>query len=307
MQSPHKSVLLDEVVRAFSGINGTFIDCTLGYAGHSSAILQANQNVNLIACDKDDEAIRFSTKRLEIFGDRAKIYKSNFSEVIKIISASELENVRGILADIGVSSLQLDRNERGFGLNSDTLDMRMDASAQKSAYDVVNGYSQGDLAKILYEYGELKNANFIAEKIVKARQISPIKSAKELSALVGGRSVNGRSLNPAILVFQAIRIEVNDELGELRRLLESIKNANFKDCIVAIISFHSLEDRIVKQTFREWAQSCICPSVIMRCECGNNHALGEIISKKAITPTQDEIRQNSRSSCAKMRIFRIKK
>lgn len=307
MQSPHKSVLLSEVVDTFSNINGTFIDCTLGYAGHSYEILKTNKNINLIACDRDSEAINFSKAKLSNFSQRVKIYKSTFSNLIKILDKNEIKNVRGILADIGVSSLQIDKNERGFSINSDTLDMRMDKNEKISAYDIINDYSQDELSKIFFEYAELKNSRAIAQKIIKAREISPIKSAKELSQIIGNKSIGNRSVSQAILAFQAIRIEVNKELDELKNLLENIKNSPLNECIVCIISFHSLEDRIVKNTFKEWAKSCICPPQAMRCECKNNNNIGEIITKKAITPSNDEISKNSRSSCAKMRIFRIKR
>ena len=306
MQSPHISVLLDEVLDAFHGLSGTFIDCTLGYGGHSGALLEQNKNLRLIACDKDDEAIEFSKKRLENFGDRVKIYKSDFSQLIKVLSTDELKNVRGILADIGVSSLQLDKNERGFSINSDTLDMRMDRACEFSAADVINSYSQQNLAEIFSKYGELSNAKALAAKIVSARNLKKITSAKELASIIGTGRVNGRSVSPAILAFQAIRVEVNDELGELNHLLESIKSANLKECKVAIISFHSLEDRIVKNTFKSWAQSCICPPNAMRCKCGNDHAIGKILTKKAIVASQKEIAANPRSSSAKMRVFEIK-
>ncbi len=306
LQSPHVSVLLDEVVENFSGLKGIFLDCTLGYGGHSQAVLEANEDLNLIACDKDVEAIEFSKKRLASFGKRVKIFKSAFSQAIKNLSKDEIKNVRAILADIGVSSLQLDKNERGFGLNSDALDMRMDKSAPLDASEVVNFYAPSELERIFRDYGELANAKAIANKIVLARRAKPIASARELARIIGTASVKGRSVSESVLAFQAIRIEVNNELGELKDLLESIKNAGFHGCKVAIISFHSLEDRIVKNTFKSWAASCICPQGAMRCECGNNHAIGKILTKKAVCPSAAEIRRNSRSSCAKMRVFEIR-
>lgn len=305
MQIPHKSVLLNEVVSLFSDINGTFVDCTLGYAGHSEAILNANKNIKLIACDKDDEAIEFSKKRLENFKDRVKIIKSPFSKILDNLTTNELKNVRGILADIGVSSLQLDKNERGFSINSDALDMKMDKSQNLSAFDVVNSYSKDDLERIFFEYGELTNAKFLAQKIINERSKKPINTAKELTNIIGKKSVNHRSVSEAILAFQAIRIEVNNELNELKILLDNIKNSKLNDCIVCVISFHSLEDRIVKNTFKSWQKSCICPPNALRCLCGNNHEIGKIITKKAITPSDDEIKINPRSSCAKLRAFKI--
>ena len=303
MNSPHVPVLLDEVLRAFADIkSGAIVDCTLGYGGHSSAILEQNQNVNLIACDQDEEAIKFSSERLKKIGQRAQIFKSKFSEILGKVEQSQ---IRGILADIGVSSLQLDKNERGFGLKSENLDMRMDAQAKISAYDVVNFYSAKELERIFEDYGELPNPAKFAAKIIEARQSGEIKSAERLAQIIGLKGINGRSVSAATLAFQAIRIEVNNELGELQNLLQSIEDSRIDECIVAIISFHSLEDRIVKNKFRQWAQSCICPPQALRCTCGGDNALGKIVSKKAITPSTAEVKANPRSSCAKMRIFKI--
>ena len=303
MNSPHVPVLLDEVLRAFEDIkSGAIVDCTLGYGGHSGAILEQNQNVNLIACDQDEEAIKFSLERLKKFGQRAQIFKSKFSEILGKVEQGQ---IRGILADIGVSSLQLDKNERGFGLTSENLDMRMDAQAKFSAYDVVNSYSARELERIFADYGELPNPAKFAAKIVEARQNGAIKSAERLAQIIGLKGINGRSVSAATLAFQAIRIEVNNELGELQNLLQSIEDSQIDECIVAIISFHSLEDRIVKNKFRQWAQNCICPPQALRCTCGGDNALGKIVSKKAVTPSTAEIKANPRSSCAKMRIFKI--
>ena len=303
MNSPHVPVLLNEVLQAFADIkSGAIVDCTLGYGGHSSAILEQNQSINLIACDQDEEAIKFSSERLKKFGQRAQIFKSKFSEILGKVEQGQ---IRGILADIGVSSLQLDKNERGFSLKSENLDMRMDAQAKFSAYDVVNSYSAKELERIFEGYGELPSPAKFAAKIVEARQNGEIKSAERLAQIIGLKGVNGRSVSAATLAFQAIRIEVNNELGELQNLLQSIEDSHIDECVVAIISFHSLEDRIVKNKFRQWAQSCICPPQALRCTCGGNNALGKIVSKKAVTPCAAEIKANPRSSCAKMRIFKI--
>lgn len=306
MEIPHIPVLKNEILEAFRDCqNGIFLDCTLGYAGHSSEILNQNKNLNLIACDRDTEAINFSTKRLEIFGDRVKIFKSKFSEILDQISVQNQKNIVGILADIGVSSLQIDKNERGFSINSDELDMRMDKSQLKDAKFVVNSYSEAELTKIFFEYGELVNAKEIAHKIALARTNKELTNAKELAKIIGENRVKGRSISNAILAFQAIRIEVNKELNELEILLDKIENSAINRAKIAIITFHSLEDRIVKNRFKKWSQSCICPSFALRCECGNNHAIGKIITKKAVVASVAEIRQNSRASCAKLRIFEI--
>lgn len=305
MNSIHIPVLLNEVVEAFRDINdGVILDCTLGYGGHSKALLDTLPNIKIVACDQDDMAISYCTNKFKNYADRIQIYKSNFSQILQKIPQ---ENIRAILADIGVSSLQLDLNERGFALKSDILDMRMDSSNQLDAKTIVNNYSQSQLEKIFYEYGELPNAKSIANKIIIARQNKEISSAKELVQIIGNSNLQNRSVSIATLVFQAIRIEVNKELDVLKELLNSIQNSAINHARVAIISFHSLEDRIIKDKFKSWQSSCICPSEAMRCECGNNHSIGKIITKKPITPSAQEIKANSRSACSKMRIFDIKR
>ena len=301
---PHIPVLYREVVKAFEGIDdGIIVDCTMGYGGHSSMLLEANENITLIGIDQDQTAIDFSTKRLAPFGDRAKIRKGRFSDVIKSIIAEEgAENIRGILADIGVSSLQLDQKDRGFSYESETLDMRMDRGAPLSAAEVVNGYSQKELEYILREYGEIRNAAQIASEILKHR---PFTSAKELSDVVKPFGPRGKKIHPATLVMQAIRIEVNDELGELSRLLDAIGEAGLPNARIGIISFHSLEDRMVKQRFSQWKKSCICPPEVMRCTCGNDHQKGKIITKKPLTAASDELKENVRSRSAKFRVFEM--
>lgn len=305
MNSIHIPVLLNEVVEAFRDINdGVILDCTLGYGGHSKALLDTLPNIKIIACDQDDMAISYCMNKFKNYTDRIQIYKSNFSQILQKIPQ---ENIRAILADIGVSSLQLDLNERGFALKSDILDMRMDSSNQLDAKTIVNNYSQSQLEKIFYEYGELPNAKSIANKIIIARQNKEISSAKELAQIIGNSNLQNRSVSIATLAFQAIRIEVNKELDVLKELLNSIQNSAINHARVAIISFHSLEDRIIKDKFKSWQSSCICPSEAMRCECGNNHSIGKIITKKPITPSAQEIKTNSRSACSKMRIFDIKR
>jgi 16S rRNA (cytosine1402-N4)-methyltransferase len=301
---PHIPVLLEEVKEAFSALTeGFIVDCTLGYGGHSEALLEQNPHIKLIGCDQDEEALAFSKKRLERFGERVVFEHGNFSSVI--VKYAHLP-IRGILADIGVSSLQLDKKERGFAFDSDVLDMRMNPKQELSAYDVVNHYSKEELEFILREYGEIHEYKKMANLICEARVKAPLMSAKELSKLaekVGGK----KTIHPSTLLFQAIRIEVNNELGVLTELLESIKNAHFKHCIVGIISFHSLEDRIVKQTFKLWSQNCICPPHVMRCMCGNNHSVGKLISKKPIEASNAEIKKNPRSRSAKLRVFEMKR
>ena len=299
MNIPHIPVLYKETLEAFENINdGYIIDCTTGFAGHSSGLLSSNENVKLICNDQDDEALAFSKKRLEEFSSRVIFNKGNFEHVIDTFKDYE---IRGVLADIGVSSLQLDKLERGFGFESDTLDMRMNQNQALDAATVVNTYSQDELERVFKECGEVREYKKVASLIVNNR---PFTSAKEISELLAKKMSKGK-IHPATLPFQGIRIEVNDELGVLERLFESLENAKFENCIVAIISFHSLEDRIVKNYFKKWTKSCICPSGIFRCECGNNHALGKIITKKPIIPTNEEIKQNPRSRSSKLRIFKF--
>jgi 16S rRNA (cytosine1402-N4)-methyltransferase len=299
MNIPHIPVLYKETLDAFKNINdGYIIDCTTGFAGHSNGLLSSNKNIKLICNDQDDEALAFSKKRLEEFSSRVTFNKGNFEHVIDTFKDYD---IRGVLADIGVSSLQLDKLERGFGFESDTLDMRMNQNQSLDAATVVNTYSQEELERVFKESGEVREYKKVASLIVENR---PFTSAKQISELLSKKMSKGK-IHPATLPFQGIRIEVNDELGVLERLFESLENAKFENCIVAIISFHSLEDRIVKNYFKKWTKSCICPSEIFRCECGNNHALGKIITKKPIIPSNEEIKQNPRSRSSKLRIFKF--
>ncbi len=303
MKTPHIPVLLEEVKDVFRDVkDGYIVDCTVGYGGHSEAILEQNPNIKMICCDQDITAIDFSKKRLEKYRDRVTFENDKYSNVIGKYSNLP---IRGILADIGVSSLQLDDESRGFGFKSDTLDMRMDKNNRLSAYEVVNSYSQEDLENILRDYGEVRDFRRAAKMICAAREKGDIKSSAQLADIFK-KFPSKKGINPATLVFQAIRIEVNDELGELAGLFKSIESAGLSDCLVAIISFHSLEDRIVKRVFKEFAKSCICPNGVMRCECGNNHSLGKILTKKPITPSKEEMKRNPRSRSSKMRVFKIK-
>ena len=300
---PHIPVLYREVVEAFAPCEtGIIIDCTMGYGGHTSLLLDAQENRQVIGIDQDPTAIEFSTKRLASYGNRIEIRQGRFSTVTQAVFSEKSNQVCGILADIGVSSLQLDVRERGFSYQSDCLDMRMDPNAPLSAYEVVNEYSQSDLEKILREYGEVTNARVVAETLVKKR---PFESAKELSDAIFHLMPKGKKIHPSTLVMQAIRIEVNDELGELTKLLDAIENSSLEHLRVGIITFHSLEDRIVKQRFAVWAKNCICPDDAMRCTCGNNHSIGKVITKKPLSAKDDELRANSRARSAKLRIFEI--
>lgn len=300
---PHIPVLLEAVRDAFRNISeGTIVDATLGYGGHSEALLKLSSDTKLFCIDRDLEAIEFSKNRLAEYGDRVTFFHGDFGMAINQAPSC----VCGILADIGVSSLQLDKTDRGFGFEGETLDMRMDWSQPFSAYDVVNGYQESDLAKIIFEYGEDRYAKKIASLIVNRRKKKKIESSKELAELLSQNLPRGK-IHPATLTFQAIRIEVNDELGQLRSLLHGAKKIASENMVLAVISFHSLEDRIVKQQFKEWSKSCICEPTAMRCECGNNNQLGEMVTKKPIEADSGEIRLNPRSRSAKLRVFRFSK
>ncbi|MBK1991318.1 16S rRNA (cytosine(1402)-N(4))-methyltransferase RsmH [Campylobacter sp. 2018MI35] len=301
MHIPHIPVLQEEVSIIFDNLTqGVFLDCTLGYAGHSKMILKKHPEISLVGCDQDKTALEFSSHILREFKDRIILHHCNFNEILDKV---DIKNIRGILADIGVSSLQLDQNKRGFSINSDFLDMRMDQDKSLSAFEVVNFYSQDKLTFILKEYGELSDAWNLAQKIIQARNKKQITSAKELKEIIGFSKVSSRKIQKATLVFQAIRIEVNKELEVLKEFLTQIENLKLQNCILAIISFHSLEDRIVKNFFKKWEKKCICDDKMFKCECNKNNNLGKIINKKVITPKQDEINLNPRSSCAKLRAF----
>lgn len=301
MDIPHIPVLLKSVLDSFRDTKeGYVVDCTLGYGGHSSEILKKYPKLKLIGIDRDQEALDFSSKRLSVFKDRVELIKGDFASIVPTLSNKP---VAALLADFGVSSLQLDKAERGFGFESDTLDMRMDRTSGLSAYDVINSYSYEQLRYIFSTYGELKEASRLAEEIIKVRSKEPISSAVELSN-ISKRIIRGRQkIHPATLVFQAVRIEVNDELGQIEGLLDSLEKMRPSGAIVSLITFHSLEDRLIKHRFQEWAKSCICDPNAYRCTCGNDHSLGTIRSRKPIVASSDEILANPRSRSAKLRTF----
>jgi len=305
METPHIPVLLDEVLESFKGVGeGYFVDCTLGYAGHSSEILAKYKDLKHIGIDRDDEALAFSKKRLKPYEERSTLYKGTFATVFPTLEESPIV---AVLADFGVSSLQLDKQDRGFSFNSETLDMRMDASSALSAYEVVNEYPKEKLEYIFDVYGEVRSFKKLAASVVEARAQAPINSAKELSEIAKTVIPAGGKIHPATLMFQAIRIEVNNELGEIEGLLDALEQKHVKGEVVSLISFHSLEDRLVKNRFKKWAQNCICDPQAMRCTCGKNHALGKAFSSKPVTASKEELKVNPRSRSAKLRSFRFKK
>lgn len=301
----HIPVLKDQTLEVFSSLSeGILIDCTLGFGGHTSALLHAHPNLEIIGIDQDRVAREYCKSHLPM--QRVNILEGNFSEQITQALQMAKKPVVGILADIGVSSLQLDDLSRGFGFTSPALDMRMDTNNPLDASRVVNHYSKLELEKIFREYGEIRESKKMADLIVNYRNKKPFESALELSSFLE-KHFKKNKIHPATLAFQAIRIEVNNELGVLESLLNTLGEANLSNTIIAIISFHSLEDRIVKSTFKEWEKSCICPSEAMRCECGNNHSRGRILTKKPLVATEEEIKANPRSRSAKLRAFQFGK
>ena len=308
MNIPHIPVLLNEVLDGFSKIKeGYFVDCTLGYAGHSEAMLKTYSQIKHIGIDRDDEALAFSKERLSSYSSRSRLYKGTFSNTLPII---EEQPITGLLADFGVSSLQLDKMERGFSFSSETLDMRMDSSAKLSAFEVVNHYDQNKLEYILNHYGEVRSYKRVAAAIVEARSKKDIESGKELSDIICEVLPKGGKIHPATLSFQGIRIEVNNELGEIEGLLDVLekkfKAGELNGAIISLITFHSLEDRLVKNRYKKWSTACICDSQAMRCTCGKNHQLGKMLVRKPITATKEELKINARSRSAKLRTFIFK-
>jgi len=304
VKTPHIPVLLNEVLESFADVpEGYFVDCTLGYAGHSSEMLEKYPHLRHIGIDRDDEALVFSANRLTPFEGRSKLYKGTFATVLPQLEEAP---ITALLADFGVSSLQLDKMERGFSFNSETLDMRMDSTAPLSAYEVVNTYSQEKLEYIFDAYGEVRSYRKLAGAVIEARANGPIQSAKALSQIAMSVIPAGGKIHPATLMFQGIRIEVNNELGEIEGLLDAIEQKHYSAEVVSLITFHSLEDRLVKNRFKKWATACICDPQAMRCTCGKNHALGKVLVRKPITATKEELKINPRSRSAKLRSFRFK-
>lgn len=307
MEFKHISVLLNESVDALSVNNeGYFADGTLGGGGHSLKLLEGLDNIKLIGIDRDIDAIQAAKERLKDYKERVIFHKSNYCEIKSILKEYNIDGLMGAILDLGVSSYQLDNGERGFSYNSDArLDMRMDQSQSLSAYDVVNTYEKNDLAKIFRDYGEEKFAFRIAEEIDKARKIKPVETTFELAELIklgipaAARRSGG---HPAKRVFQAIRIEVNSELSLLKQSVEDFFEVLKPRGRLAIITFHSLEDRIVKNTFNDFCRGCTCPPDFPICVCGNKPK-GKLVNRKPIIAGEEELTVNSRSSCAKLRII----
>lgn len=303
MEFSHKPIMVRQVIEGLDiKSGGLYVDGTAGGGGHSEEILKADGTVRLIAIDKDTEALEHCKKRLKRFEGRVTFIHGDFKDIKSFV---EDESIDGALLDLGVSSYQLDNFERGFSYRSGDfpLDMRMDRNQPFSAYDVVNGYDERRLAKVIREYGEERFAFQIARNIVKRRSLAPIRSCGELSEIIyesipaPARRTGG---NPSRRTFQAIRIEVNGELDSLKALYDFV-NALKSGGRLCVITFHSLEDRIVKNVFNELARCCICPPKAPICVCGNKPKI-EKITKKPITPDPQETEENPRAGSAKLRI-----
>ena len=284
--------------------DGIYIDCTLGGGSHSEGILERLSDKGLlISIDQDTNAIEYSKKRLEKFGSKWKVFKGNFENIDTIAYMAGVDKVNGILMDIGVSSKQLDDPERGFSYRYDVkLDMRMNIEQKISAYDVVNTYSEEQLSKIIFEYGEERYARKIAKLIVEERKSFPIEKTSDLIALIKRAYPERASKHPAKKTFQAIRIEVNRELEVLENAMSKAVELLKVGGRLAIITFHSLEDRIVKNKFKDLATACKCPKDIPICVCGGVKKF-EIITKKPIIPIDDELKNNNRAHSSKLRIL----
>ena len=307
MEFKHVSVLLNECLDALNiKDDGIYVDCTLGGAGHSSHILQRlSKEGLLIGIDQDTDALKAAGERLKEYENK-KLVHNNFHDIDSILEELDIPKVDGILMDLGVSSYQLDEGERGFSYMKDApLDMRMNRDREFSAYDVVNSYSMEDLWRIIRDYGEEKFAKRVAEFIVNRREEKPIETTLELVDIIKAAipaKARREGPHPAKRTFQAIRIEVNGELEILNKAIEDGVNRLNKGGRMAIITFHSLEDRIVKLKFRELANPCTCPKEFPICVCGKK-PLVKLISRKAIDPSKEEVEENPRSRSAKLRVI----
>lgn len=303
----HVSVLLPECIENLNiKPNGIYVDGTTGGGGHSLEIAKRlTAGGRLICIDRDTDALQAAAKRLDAYADRIVFVHRNYSELGNVLDELGVAKIDGLLLDLGVSSYQLDTAERGFSYMQDArLDMRMDQSAALSAYEVVNEYSEEELRRIIYEYGEEKFAKNIAANIVKKRAEAPIETTMELSELVKAsmpKAAREGGHHPAKRTFQAIRIEVNAELTGIPPAIEAAENHMAKGGRIAIITFHSLEDRIVKQKFAALATGCTCPREFPVCICNNKPKL-ELVSRKPIVASEEELEINPRSRSAKLRV-----
>lgn len=304
MEFTHVSVLLNESIDGLDiKPEGIYVDATAGGAGHSVHIAQKLKGSGrLIALDRDPDAVETASERLK--GYNAQVVKSNYSDIRTVLDGLGVKLADGVLMDLGVSSHQLDTPERGFSYHSDApLDMRMSREGT-SAYDIVNGCSEEELSRIIFEYGEEKFSRRIAANIVKARKMNPVKTTLELAEIVKSSvpAAVRREKNPCKKTFQAIRIAVNGELEHLSVGLDAAFHCLKPGGRLAVITFHSLEDRLVKQRFAGWCKGCICPPDFPQCVCGRKPE-GRLVNRKPIEAKQEELKRNNRSRSAKLRII----
>ncbi len=306
MNFEHISVLLKETVDGLDiKPDGIYVDGTLGGGGHSEEILKRLDTGKLIGIDQDENALKAASERLKEYGDKFIPVRDNFSNILEVIEKLGINKIDGMMMDLGVSSHQLDEADRGFSYRYDApLDMRMDQRSDLDAYRVVNTYTEDDLNRIFRDYGEENWARRIAKFICEQREEKPIETTLELVDLIyraipaATRREGG---HPAKRTFQAIRIEVNGELEIIKQTIKDITSVLNKGGRISIITFHSLEDRLVKQTYKELATGCICPPEIPICMCNNKPKL-KVITRKPILPSQTELEMNARSKSAKLRV-----
>ncbi|MGI6031041.1 MAG: 16S rRNA (cytosine(1402)-N(4))-methyltransferase RsmH [Eubacteriales bacterium] len=306
MEFEHKSVLLQECLENLNiKPDGIYVDGTLGGAGHSSEIASRLTTGTLIGLDQDEDALAVATERLKCYGNRVIILKSNFANIKNVLQSLEISQIDGLLLDIGVSSYQLDAVERGFSYNHNAeLDMRMDRSNPLTARYMVNHYSRQELAEIIRRYGEEKFASRIAAFIDEARKKEEIVTTGQLVEIIKQAipaSARRQGPHPAKRTFQALRVAVNNELGVLEQVIDDSIDLLKPGGRLCIITFQSLEDRIVKQKFKQYAQTCTCPPDFPVCVCGRRPKL-KILGAKGITPTPQELEENSRSRSARLRV-----
>lgn len=308
MEFKHKSVLLYETVDELNiKPDGIYVDGTLGGGGHSYEIAgKLSEGGRLIGIDQDEDAIKAASKRLEPYMDRVTIVRNNYCNMDKVLDELGIDKVDGIMLDLGVSSYQLDAADRGFTYNVDTaLDMRMDQRQEITAKDIVNEYSEFDLYRIIRDYGEDRFAKNIAKHIVAARQEKPIETTFELNDIIKAAipmKVRATGGHPSKRTYQAIRIELNKELEVLENSIDMMIDRLKPEGRLCIITFHSLEDRIVKTRFRNNENPCTCPPSFPACVCGKVPK-GRVITRKPVVPTDEEINENSRSKSSKLRVF----
>jgi S-adenosyl-methyltransferase mraW len=304
----HKPVLFDEVMEnIISEGDAVYVDCTLGGGGHTEGMLERSSTESkVIGIDQDKEAINFAKERLKKYGNKIEIFQDNFRNLDTVIYLAGHNKVDRILMDIGVSSNQLDNLERGFSYRYDAkLDMRMDINLKISAYEVVNDFSEKEIADIIYKYGEEPKSRKIAKNIVEYRKNKKIETTLELSEIIIKSIGKSMKKHPSKRTFQAIRIFVNKELEVLEEALDKAVNLLNNNGKLLVITFHSLEDRMVKEKFREYENPCTCPPEIPVCVC-NKKSLGKVITKKPIIAKESELNENNRAHSAKLRIFERK-